>query len=66
MRLILTAYRYLTWKRTYGSKSFLEFDFSRKREKSVANSREREIGREVVRLWLVWESNILFFVPQPT
>ena len=29
---------------------FLEFDFSRKYEKSVANSLEREIGREIVRL----------------
>ena len=29
---------------------FLEFDFSRKNEKSVANSLEREIGREIVRL----------------
>ena len=29
---------------------FLKFDFSRKYEKSVANSLEREIGREIVRL----------------
>ena len=29
---------------------FLEFDFSKKHEKSVANSWEREIGREIVRL----------------
>ena len=28
----------------------MEFDFSRKHEKSVANSWEREIGREIVRL----------------
>ena len=28
----------------------LEFDLSRKREKSVANSWEREISREIVRL----------------
>lgn len=29
---------------------FLEFDFSKKREKSVITCKEREIGHEIVRL----------------
>ena len=32
------------------SKFFLEFDFLRKHEKSVANSWEQEVGHEIVRL----------------
>ena len=34
----LAKYRYLTWKRTLQLQNILEFEFSRKREESVANS----------------------------
>ena len=50
----LAIYLYLTWKRTLQLQNFLEFDFLRKRVKSVANSLEREIGREMV--GQVWDN----------
>ena len=47
----LAIYRYLAWKPTLQLQNIiLEFDFSRKREKSVANTWEHEIGCEIVRL----------------
>ena len=46
----LAIYRYLTWKRTLQLQNILEFEFSRKREESVANSWESETGPKIVRL----------------
>ena len=47
----LAIYRFLTWKQTLHLQFFfLDFDFSRKCEKSVANSEEHEIGHEIMRL----------------
>ena len=46
----LAIYWYLTWKRTLQLQNILEFEFSRKREKSVANSWESETGPKIVRL----------------
>ena len=46
----LAIYWYVIRNELYSFKIVLEFYFLRNREKSVANSWEREIGREIVRL----------------
>ena len=46
----LLIHLHLTWKQTLRFQHFLEFDFLRKREKSVANLQEREIRHEIMRL----------------
>ena len=46
----LLIHLYLTWKQTLRVQHFLEFDFLRKREKSVANLQERQIPHEIMRL----------------
>ena len=46
----LAIYWNLTWKRTLQLQNILEFELSRKREKSVANSWESETGTKIVRL----------------